>query len=377
MREFTREEFPETWKVIWRGHEDGVATAFSFGAYFAHTRTGPETLAGAFGETRQGSAARPVSTESIFDLASVSKIYGTSSLAGVFRDRGWLDWEMPVQAVFPEFHSSTVRVKHLLSHTTGLPAWAPLWQTMRERFELRGIQNVSVAERQRAMRELVFQIPSEVPAGTRAVYSDIGFLILGFLLEEMGGGPLDRLVESYIFRKFELGAYYHRVRALPEFDRDLNVVATEDCPWRGDVLQGQVHDDNCWTMGGFGGHAGVFGSVLDLLRWGELLLEGRILSATTRNAMWKRIDFLEGCSRTLGWDTPSGEMATLSPWYSAYSVGHLGYTGTSFWIDPEKGMAVGLLTNRVHPTRENPRIQEFRRAFHRALAQDIRYTGRA
>lgn len=164
-------------------------------------------------------------------------------------------------------------------------------------------------------------------------------------------------------------AFYARVDRSVEKGRLDLVAATEESVWRGGVLQGQVHDDNCWAMGGYGGHAGAFGSVQDVLHFSKMLMGG-FLSRETLNVTWTRVSRPLGCERTLGWDTPSVG-SSAGQCFSKNSVGHLGYTGTSLWIDLDAELAVCLLTNRVHPIRENEKIKTFRPRFHDAIRIDF------
>ena len=136
------------------------------------------------------------------------------------------------------------------------------------------------------------------------------------------------------------------------------------------MLQGQVHDDNCWAMGGYAGHAGVFGCAEDVLRFAARLLGG-FFPKEILGALWTRVALPVGCERTLGWDTPSGLLSSAGKKASARMVGHLGFTGTSLWIDPVEGWAVTLLSNRVHPSRDNQKIRSFRPVFHDTLAEEL------
>lgn len=309
--------------------------------------------------------------ETVFDLASLTKVMGTATLAATLVDRRWIAWDTPLAAILPQAarrpgatRGELIEVRHLLSHTAGYVAWEPLWERMRERFAGRELFRVSVAERQRAMRERVLAIAPEVRPGERAVYSDISFLLLGFALEEVTGMPLDGAVRRFVWDPMGLEtAYYRHVTSDVASARRDEVAATEDCPWRGGVLQGQVHDDNCWSMGGYAGHAGAFGTVRDVLQFARAIYPGvgDFLSREALRAAWTRAPAPADCSRTLGWDTPSGDQPSAGPYCSSQTVGHLGFTGTSLWIDPERGRAVTILTNRVHPTRENNAIRELRR----------------
>ncbi len=361
--------FPRSSKAIREGFASGVATAFAYGVSIEGEK--PQAYAGAFGQTALPPEGRAVHPRTVFDAASVSKAMGTATLAALMVDRGWLSWETPVGALLPDYKYPGIRLRHLLAHTAGFPAWEPLWQRMRDQFEGRELWSVPIDERQAAMRTLVLNIRPEVPPDTRVLYSDISFLTLGFLLEELTGMSLDIAVSRLLWRRMGLvESTYRRVNDSVERARALDIAATEKCPWRGGFLQGQVHDDNCWTMGGYAGHAGAFTTVPDLLLFGRRMLGG-FLSPKVLRAVWSRAHQPVGCTRTLGWDTPSGDQSTLGPDFSPSSVGHLGFTGTSLWIDPANGLTVALLTNRVHPTRDNPKITDFRRGFHRALAFDL------
>lgn len=360
--------FPRSAQIIREGFAMGVATAFAYGVWLE----GPgRAYVGAFGQTALPPEGRAVHARTVFDIASISKVYGAATLAAQLVDRGWLSWDTPVAALIEGYKYPAIKVRHLLAHTAGFPAWEPLWQRMRDRFEGRELWSVAIEDRQAAMRSLVLSIRPEVPPDTRVLYSDITFLTLGFLLEELTGMDLDVAVERLLWRRLGVvDSFYRRVDEPVEKARLEDVAATERCPWRGGVLQGQVHDDNCWTMGGYAGHAGAFSTVPDLLHYSRRLLKG-FLSDRVMRAFWGRAPLPVGCTRTLGWDTPTGAQSTTGPDFSPRSVGHLGFTGTSLWIDPDHRLAVALLTNRVHPTRDNSKIQDFRRAFHRALAFDL------
>lgn len=320
----------------------------------------------------KGLPALPMERDTVFDLASVTKVFGTTSLAMVLIERGWIQWDTPVASILPSFRYAGVTLRHLASHTSGLPAWVPFFTKIREAFAFEDLETISVEFRQKVMRNLVFEVDMECFPGTKVVYSDIGFLLLGFCLEEVTGLPLDHAVERFLWRPMGLEDVSY-VRTLEAAFRGRNeaMAATEDCPWRKAIIQGQVHDDNTWAMGGYAGHAGAFGNARSLLTFGKKLLSGYFSPEVTREA-WSRVRPPEDCDRTPGWDTPSGDTPAFGKSFSDASVGHLGFTGTSFWLDPENGIAVTLLTNRVHPTRENQKIKPFRGIFHEALAADIK-----
>ena len=375
------EQFPRSYKVLEQGVVEGVAPGFVAGIW---QKSDPDFFEiAAVGQRRlalRGLSALPMETHSIFDLASVTKVFATATLAGVLVDRGWLTWETPLQSLVPEYRHPQILIKHLLSHTAGLPAWAPLYEKMREHFLPRPLISVSVLDRQKQMRKFVCEIQPEKAVGEVALYSDISFLLLGFALEAVIQMPLDVAVRKFVWDAMDLtkkgsGPFYHHTvqesflghKKARGLSLNEAVAATEDCPWRGGVLQGEVHDDNCWSMGGYGGHAGAFATAQDVLKFSAHLMAG-FLSPKTQTEMWTR---MPGFDRTLGWDTPSGAEPAFTKHFSPGVVGHLGYTGTSLWIDPERGLAVTLLSNRVHPSRENTRIKAFRSRFHEALWQDL------
>ncbi len=371
------EEFPRAREVLQAGISEGVFPGAVAGVW---SRRDPDRYHFAWGGARRlglkGLSPQAMERETIFDLASVSKVFATAALATVLVERGWIRWDAPVQSILAEFPHPQITLRQLASHTSGLPAWNPVYENLRWYFATDELEMIDVSERQAAARKYLFEISPERAPGESALYSDLGFMLLGFCLEEVTNLPLDRAVERFLWRPMGLcepgntGPFF--VRTLEPAFRARNevVAATEDCPWRRSILQGQVHDDNCWAMGGYAGHAGAFGTARNLLRFGQGLLDG-FISRQVLKETWTRVARPAGCDRTPGWDTPSGESPALGKFFSTASVGHLGYTGTSFWIDPRNEIVVTLLTNRVHPTRENILIRPFRARFHDALARDL------
>jgi CubicO group peptidase (beta-lactamase class C family) len=376
-------EFPKAKKTLDDAVKQGVAPGFVAGVW---RREFPDSMSlMAVGSRRlklKGLSQEPMQIDTVFDLASVSKVFTTATLIARLVDRGWISYETRIGSVFSSFKIPNATVANLLSHTAGLPAWVPFFEQMREIYSGRALETVPVAERQKLMRELVFKVDPERGLNQKAVYSDLTFMILGFLIEEVTQMDFDQAIKKFLWEPMGLlekkgeGPFFVRTDRASFKARLENVAATEDCPWRGSILQGQVHDDNCWAMGGFAGHAGAFGSARDLLIFSKKLLQDRWLTPETLNRMWARVTEPPNCDRTLGWDTPSGETPALGRYFSSSSVGHLGFTGTSLWIDPQAGVAVTLLSNRVHPTRDNILIRELRREFHEALAVDLNLTSR-
>lgn len=370
----TEERFPRTVEAVESAvsREPGgaVTPGLSAGVWL---KSRPDHYYGiSLGWRRLVPSEQPLEKETVFDLASLTKVLATAALAADLVERGWLRWNQPVKSILEGYPHDGITVAHLLSHTAGLPAWFPYWEKLQERYgSVSSLVHENVKVRQKLAREMTFAVDPETKPGERTLYSDVSFLLLGYVLEELTGGPLDRAVHHHVWDPMGVrGLHFRRVDRGAEAGRDEKFAATEDSEWRGGVLQGQVHDDNCWAMGGYGGHAGVFGAVRDVLFFSREILKGHFSREVTR-AMCSRVTEPAGCERTLGWDTPTEGSASCGRHFSPASFGHLGFTGTSLWIDPEAGLAVTLLTNRVHPSRENERIREFRPRFHDAVREDL------
>jgi CubicO group peptidase (beta-lactamase class C family) len=376
--EFSSELFPKSHAILCEGVKEGVAPGFVAG-FWTHAQP-DRAFMGAVGSRRLIPSEQPLTIDTLFDISSVSKIYATATLAAILIDRGWLGFDAQVGQYFPGYPYPDIRVHHLLSHTAGFAACAPFWEKLRDHFAPTPLEEIPVVERQCLVREWVIHFAPEVKVGVRALYSDISFILLGYILEEITRMPLDQAVKHFVWEPLgaERSSYRHVTRdsehhleRQTEHQKGENIAATENSQWRGGVLQGQVHDDNCWAMGGYAGHAGVFCDARDLLHFARRMLAG-FISAPTIARLWSPISEPAYSERTLGWDMPSKTGSRLGDLMSRKSVGHWGYTGTSLWIDPDARFAVTLLSNRVHPTRENDRHLRLRPKFHDALILDLK-----
>lgn len=299
----------------------------------------------AFGNLSYDRDSPPVTARTLYDLASLTKVIATTTMAMILVDEGKLDLDRPVRKFLPGFQGpekDAVTVRHLLTHSSGLPAVAPLFK------EIRGRE---------AYLERVQAMDLEYPPGSRSTYSDLGVILLGEILERVAGQPLETFTRERIFEPLEMRDTLFR----PPADMRSRVAPTEQDPWRGRMVQGEVHDENAFAMGGVAPHAGLFGTASDLARFAQMLLDGGIVSRETI-ALFTRRAGIPNSDRALGWDTKSAQGSSAGTLFSASSFGHTGFTGTSMWIDPERQLYVILLTNRVHPTRENNLIREVRPA---------------
>jgi len=313
-----------------------------------------------FGRLSYDEDSPPVTAETIYDLASLTKVVATTTMAMILVDEGRLDLDKPVQDFLPGFQGpgkEAVTVRHLLTHSSGVDWWAPLYE------ELRG--KAAYLERIQAM-DLVYE------PGTRAKYSDLGLILLGEILERVAGQPLDAFVRERVFEPLGMTDTLFR----PGPDRRDRIAPTEQDPWRGRMVRGEVHDENAFALGGVAPHAGLFGTAPDLARFVRMILNGgvlehrRIVSRATVEAFTRRAGIPDS-TRALGWDTKSPEGSSAGALFSDRSFGHTGFTGTSIWIDPERQLFVILLTNRVHPTRENQLIRQVRPAVADAVVRGL------
>lgn len=316
--------------------------------------------------------ARPVLPGQPFDLASLTKVLLTTPLALALAAEGRLDLDAPLRETLA-FAPPGVSARHCLQHSSGLPAWAPLWS--------RGPARCWGTAATRAWAaEQAATAPLEAAPGAQHRYSDLGMILLGAALEALGGDRLDRL-------------WAERVRAPDRLDLRFGwpgAAATEDCPARGRVLAGEVHDLNAALLGGIAPHAGLFGSAAGVAAAGRAALArwdggGAPAASALLRAAWTERG---PGSHRLGWDGVSGPASSAGPRWPSDGVGHLGFTGTSLWIAPRQGVVVALLTNRVHPVIEggavpdapaHPRAQAFRAlrpAVHTAVVELLARAGR-
>jgi beta-glucosidase-like glycosyl hydrolase/uncharacterized protein YbbC (DUF1343 family)/CubicO group peptidase (beta-lactamase class C family) len=304
-----------------------------------------------FGRLSWDENAPVVAEDTIYDLASLTKVVATTTMAMIMVDEGRLDLDEKVQDFLPLFRGEgkeAVTVRHLLTHSSGIDWWAPLYE------EARGWE--AYVERIQAM-DLVYE------PGTDYKYSDLGIILLGEILARVSGQPLDDFVQKRVFEPLGMNDTLYR----PGEDLLPRIAPTEFDAWRGREVRGEVHDENAFALGGIAPHAGLFSTAGDLSRFVQMLLNGgvlehhRIVSRETVELFTRKAGDGES-TRALGWDTKSPEKSTAGSYFSPRSFGHTGFTGTSIWVDPDRELFLILLTNRVHPTRDNQLIRKARPA---------------
>jgi beta-N-acetylhexosaminidase len=329
----TEHVFPGAVLVV--GRERGVAYATAVGVYGDNDR-------------------RPVNLRTMYDLASLTKVVGLTTATYLLLQQGRIDLDDPVQRYVPEFTGAGkegVTLRHLLTHTSGLPAWLPLHLITRGR---------------REALERVLEEPLENPPGTTYVYSDLGAMVMMLVVESVTGEPLDAYLAKEVFGPLGM----EDTEFNPDSSLRDRIAPTENDSWRGRVLRGEVHDENAFHLGGVSGHAGLFSTGRDLAKFAQWMLSVYHAHADSSPvelspARLREYTTLqpgpEDALRAIGWQKPSpGGGNSAGSLMSPESFGHTGFTGTSIWIDPTKDVYVILLTNRVHPTRENQALLPLR-----------------
>jgi CubicO group peptidase (beta-lactamase class C family) len=330
----------------------------------------PHPYMDALGNFTYEAGSPPVTAATVYDLASVTKVVATTAAAMLLQQRGLLNLDSLLGDLLPEFLSGRppadgakkVTLRHLLAHNSGLPGYVEFFRT-----------DTTPSELLRAC----LRLPLEAEPGARAEYSDPGFILFGKALEVIVGESLPAWIHREIFNPLEMKS----TRFTPPPTERSGIPPTEeDQSFRKRRIQGEVQDENAWVLQGAAGHAGLFSNVPNLLRFAGEILNVQLKKVPTEDQanlfdsdtvqLFAERQGPEGSSRALGWDTPS-ENSSSGHRFSPHSIGHLGYSGCSLWIDLEAGVAVVLLTNRTWPHRESLLIREVRPAFHDAIREAL------
>jgi serine-type D-Ala-D-Ala carboxypeptidase len=330
------------------------------GAAVAVTYQGKLVACKELGHFTYGRCSRSVKAYTIYDLASVTKVVATTTACMILFDRNQLSLDQPLVSLLPGFAGADPRrqqvtLRMLLSHSSGLPAYVKLYLTAHNKEEL---------------LHQALQVPLTADPGTRAEYSDIGFILLGQVLEQLASEPLDRFCQKEIFQPLSLVFTDFHLPRHPY--RGWTPPTEDDRTFRHRLIRGEVNDENAFVMGGVAGHAGCFSTALDVSAFAQCMLQGGrpLVKKETLELFTRRQDLPAGTSRALGWDTPS-QPSQSGKYFSSRSYGHLGYTGTSLWIDPDRQLSITLLTNRTWPDRGSQSIKQFRPAFHDAVIEAL------
>ena len=327
----------------------------------------------AFGKLRYDAKAQATTVKTMYDVASLTKVIVTTTLVAKLVEGDFpspLNLDAPVERYLPEWATGPqpewrqrMTVRHLLTHTSGLPPFKEYWRTSKSKQDT---------------LTKIFAEPLEYEPGTKEIYSDLGIILMAEIIERLTGRTLDDLANQYIFAPLGMRDSMYK----PPKKLWPTIAPTEfDARFRKRLVQGEVHDENAYAIGGVSGHAGLFSTAPDLAAFCQMLLNGgvyahqRILKRTTI-AQFTTPQQLSGGTRTLGWAVPT-EGGSSGHYFSAHSFGHTGFTGTSIWIDPDRELFVVFLTNRVNPTREDQKIAKVRPELHDAVMQALGFASAA
>ncbi len=309
--------------------------------------------------------------KTIFDLASLTKPLCTTLAIMKLVDEGKIHLDRSLSHLIPTNLTADKRdltPRLLLSHCSGFAHWKPYYLELVER---------RPEERKKALREWILKEALTYDPGKGSIYSDLGFMILEWIIEETSGVSMHPFLQRHFYQPLSLKSTFLCPDAPGQPFKKEIFAATEACPWRKKVIQGEVHDENAWALGGYSGHAGLFGTaeevymLVNLLRQHYLEERNDYLKPETVRAFFTRQDIVKESTWRLGWDTPSQENSSAGKYFSRNSVGHTGFTGTSVWMDLDQDIVVILLTNRVHPTRNNEKIRAFRPRLHDLIMEEL------
>ena len=310
---------------------------------------------------------RPVTIETVFDLASLTKPLATSLAVMQLIKTQRLHLDQTVGTILPALNTpakASIQIAHLLSHTSGYPDYRPFFQTLSE---------LPQGDRKPELRRRLAAEPLQSEPGSEVRYSDLGFMILEWIVETIAGQRLDDFVTQSIYKPLAIEPLYFIDLRSPR--PHAAYAATEDCPWRHVLLEGVVHDENTFAIGGVSGQSGLFGNaqaihalLMALVDAYQDVSDDSIFSSELVRRFFTRYD---NKPMALGFDVPAETDSSAGRLFSSNSIGHLGFTGTSFWVDLDQMVITILLTNRVHPSRENDSIKSFRPLLHDTVMQAL------
>ncbi|NOX37772.1 MAG: serine hydrolase [Calditrichaeota bacterium] len=342
--------------------EQAIRDSVFPGAQVAIVHDGRLIASRGFGRQTYDPRSPEVTPETIYDLASITKVAATTVVAMQLWEKNLIRLDIPVKSYLPRFTGGmkdSVTLRHLLTHSGGLHWWAPLWKVARNKAEA---------------LEYIYNLPLDYAPGDSMIYSDLGMILVGEVLRVVTGKTIDQLAEEMIYRPMGMtNTMFNPPKSLLPRIAPTEIGGSMN---RG-LIHGEVHDENTYFLGGVSSHAGLFSTAEDLARLAQMLLNGgiyrhhRFFSPETIRYWTARQNIPPGSERALGWDTPSDHGSSAGDYFSKGSFGHLGFTGTSMWVDPNRKIAIILLANRVHPTRERGGIYQVRRDFHNAAMKAL------
>jgi CubicO group peptidase (beta-lactamase class C family) len=358
-------------EILETGASDGVFP----GAVLLVAREGVVVCQGKAGFKALIPEKEPITGDTLFDLASLTKPLATTLALMKLVDEKRVGLDQPISELIPTYpleEMGNLTLRLILRHAGGFADWKPFYLDLAE---------PTPRERKIALRKRVVAEPFAYKPGEGCQYSDLGFMILEWMIEELSGMNMSNFLAGSFYGPLGLKRTFFVEGRGPGFEDGFDeeaFAATEDCPWRKRIIRGEVHDENAYAVGGYSGHAGLFGTAEEVYRIVNCLREhyrgerDDFLKKETVREFFKRQNRDEECTWALGWDTPSSRNSSAGKYFSKNSVGHLGFTGTSMWMDHEKDVVVILLTNRIHPFRSNEKIKAFRPRLHDVVMEELR-----
>lgn len=366
MRLLNKEQEKRVADFIKKGAEDGVYP----GAVLLIARGGEIVFLRETGYLSLIPEHVPMKKDTIFDLASLTKVLTTTLAVMRLVDQERVGLDQPLSEIIQSHlkDKGGLTPRLILNHSGGFAAWKPFYPDL---------VKIEQKKRKNFLRELIIDEPPAYRPGEASIYSDLGFMLLEWIIEEASGMQLDPFMKIDFYKPLSLKRTFLSNGSIPpQFKKD-EIAPTEDCPWRKRILQGEVHDENAYALGGHSGHSGLFGdaedilSIIDMLRGHYRGERHDYFKPEIVREFFRRQDIVKESSWALGWDTPSATNSSSGEYFSIHSAGHLGFTGSSLWMDLDRDITVIFLTNRVHPTRDNQRIKAFRPALHDLIMQEI------
>jgi beta-glucosidase-like glycosyl hydrolase/CubicO group peptidase (beta-lactamase class C family) len=358
VNEIKDDIFEEAYAVL----EQAIADSIFPGAQVAIVHDGKLIASRGFGRQTYDPASPAITTETLYDIASLTKVVGTTVTAMNLWEKKRILLDIPIKSYLPEFNSGEkerVTLRHLLTHSAGLHWWTDLWNKVSNKEDV---------------LNYIYQLPLDYSPGDSMVYSDLGIMLIGETLKTVTGKSLDELFVQTIFKPMGM----NNTRFNPPKELRIRIAPTEiGGGMNRGLIHGEVHDENAYFLGGVAPQAGLFSTAEDLAAFAQMLLNGgiyrhqRLLSPATIKYWTTRQHIPPNSTRAIGWDTPADSASSAGDDFSPGSFGHTGFTGTSFWVDPNRKIAVILLTNRVYPSRERGGMYEVRRNFHNAVMKAL------
>ena len=310
---------------------------------------------------------QPMHRDTIFDLASLTKPIVTTLCIMKLYEKDIIDLDSPISKYISKYRlydKKKITIRSLLNHCSGIDSWYPFYKIL---------GGFTLKIRKPLLRRWILYRPLKYSPMCSFLYSDIGFILLEWIIEEVTNKTLDRLFLEYVIAPLKLkDTYIYNMKN----NRDLNTIAaTEICTWRNRLMHGQTHDENAFSVGGYSGHAGLFSNAFDIFKILNALLcsyngkRDNLFKRDLVNEFFTRQEIILDNTWALGFDTPSSVNSSAGKFFSRYSVGHLGYTGVSFWMDLKREIIIIFFTNRIHPSRNNIKIRYFRPYLHDKIMQ--------